>query len=60
MPQYPYQPTPLPLLHNKSVLEQPADLYTIADKYAAQAVSFIKASVEAKIPYLLYLPGAVQ
>ena len=51
MPRYPYQPTPLPLLHNKTVLEQPANLYTIADKYAAMAVRFIEASVKAQDPY---------
>ena len=55
-PHQPYQPTPLPLLNGTAVLEQPADLYTIAEKYAHEATSFIAENAEAAVPFMLYFP----
>eukprot|EP01052_Picozoa_sp_SAG31_P045726 SAG31_NODE_8470_length_1445_cov_1.942793_2_plen_192_part_00 len=55
-PRQPYQPTPLPLLNGTSVLEQPADLFTIAQKYAEAATSFISETSAASIPFMLYFP----
>lgn len=57
----PYQPVPLPLLNDSSpnaghVLEQPANLFTIAEKYAAEAVNFVTRNAAAATPFLLYFP----
>ena len=55
-PQGAYQPTPLPLLANTTVIAQPAGLYTLNARYAAAAVGFIEQSAAAGDPFLLYLP----
>lgn len=52
----PYYPVPLPLLNGTAVLEQPADLFTIATKYAHQACHFIATKAAAHDPFMLYLP----
>jgi arylsulfatase A len=38
------------------VLEQPADLFTIAEKYADEATSFIAENAAASTPFMLYFP----
>jgi arylsulfatase A len=50
------RPTPLPLMANLTVIEQPAGLYTLAQRYATAAVQFITNSAAAAEPFLLYLP----
>ena len=50
------RPTPLPLLANLTVIEQPAGLYTLAQRYAQAASGFIADSAAAEEPFLLYLP----
>ena len=55
-PTPPYQPTPIPLLANTTVVEQPAGLYTLAARYAAAATKFIEDSAAAGDPFLLYMP----
>ena len=54
-PSLPYQPTPLPLLNGTTVVEQPAGLHTIVQKYSAAAVSFIKRQAAAGKPFYLYV-----
>jgi arylsulfatase A len=46
----------LPLLHNEAVAEQPVDLSSLAQRYAAFARSFIRRSVAARKPFFLYVP----
>ena len=60
-PAQPYQPVPLPLLNDSSpntghVVEQPADLFTIALKYAAEAADFVATNAASSTPFLLYFP----
>lgn len=55
-PREPYQPAPIPLLANTSVVAQPAGLYTLASRYSAAATGFIESSAAAAAPFLLYLP----
>jgi hypothetical protein len=55
-PTEPYQPTPIPLLANTTVVSQPAGLYTLTARYTAAANSFIESSAAAGDPFLLYLP----
>ena len=45
---------PLPLLSGDKVLEQPADLDSLSQRYAAFAARFIANATEAKTPFLLY------
>lgn len=45
---------PLPLLHNLTVIEQPVDLNTLDERYAAKAVQFIKRNAAQQKPFLLY------
>eukprot|EP00040_Diaphanoeca_grandis_P011335 m.58000 g.58000 ORF g.58000 m.58000 type:complete len:678 (-) comp22484_c0_seq1:71-2104(-) len=52
----PYQALPLVLLQNLTVLEQPANLFTIAEKYANIATAFIKDQAAAGKPFMAYLP----
>ena len=52
----PYLPTPLPLFANKTIVDQPAGLYTITQRYAAAANAFIRDAADAGDPFLLYLP----
>jgi hypothetical protein len=46
---------PLPLLHNKTVIEQPVNLNTLEKRYAEKAADFIHKSAAAKKPFLIYL-----
>ncbi len=55
-PADPFQPVPVPLLANYTVIAQPAGLYTIAKRYATAAVDFITASAEADKEFFLYFP----
>ena len=55
-PSPPYFPTPLPLLANYTVVEQPADLFTIAMKYTTITTTFITRNAEAGNPFFVYLP----
>eukprot|EP01051_Picozoa_sp_SAG22_P017436 SAG22_NODE_2689_length_2310_cov_1.448666_2_plen_353_part_00 len=55
-PSEPFQPVPIPLLANTTVVAQPAGLYTLAARYSAAATSFITESAAAGDPFLLYLP----
>lgn len=45
--------SPRPLMHNLDILEQPANLNTLTQRYTQQAVSFIKKS--ANSPFFLYM-----
>ena len=45
---------PLPLIQNTTVIEEPADLSTLTQRYTQQAVSFISSSRGA--PFFLYMP----
>mmetsp|Transcript_16109 Transcript_16109/g.41007 ORF Transcript_16109/g.41007 Transcript_16109/m.41007 type:complete len:546 (+) Transcript_16109:47-1684(+) len=45
----------LPLLHNSTVVEQPADLSTITERYTEKAVDFMKRNTAASKPWFLYL-----
>lgn len=47
---------PRPLMHNMDVVEQPAQLETITERYTEQAINFIANSRNA--PFFLYLPHA--
>jgi arylsulfatase A len=55
-PQGGGRPTPLPLFANLTIIAQPAGLYTIAQRYATAATTFIAHSAAAGDPFLLYLP----
>ena len=55
-PSAPYFSTPLPLLNGTTVFEQPANLFTIADKYAHAATSFVASNAARAKPFMLYLP----
>ncbi len=46
--------TPRVLMHNTDVIEQPAQLDSLTQRYTAQATRFIQASKEA--PFFLYMP----
>ena len=46
----------LPLMRNEEVVEAPADLETITERYTEEAVEFIKAN--SKAPFFLYLAHA--
>lgn len=46
---------PLPLLHNKTVIEQPVNLNTLEKRYAEKASDFIHKSAAAQKPFLIYL-----
>ena len=50
-----YGCTPLPLLENNTVVEQPANLATINERYTESALGFIKSSLQDKAPFFLYL-----
>lgn len=50
-----YGCTPLPLLSNLTVIEQPVNLATLNKRYTANAVSFIKTSLQSGAkPFFLY------
>jgi arylsulfatase A len=46
--------SPLPLYQNTTVIEQPANLATLTQRYTEQAVSFISRSKDT--PFFLYMP----
>ncbi|MGA2724123.1 MAG: sulfatase [Bryobacteraceae bacterium] len=46
--------SPLPLIQNTTVIEQPAILSTLTQRYTGQAVSFITSSKDR--PFFLYMP----
>ena len=59
-PTPPFQPTPIPLLSNTTVIAQPAGLYTLAARYAAAATEFIDSCATAGDPFLLYMRTCVR
>eukprot|EP01050_Picozoa_sp_SAG11_P031061 SAG11_NODE_9470_length_908_cov_1.457355_1_plen_95_part_10 len=50
-PREPFQPAPIPLLANTSVVAQPAGLFTLASRYSAAATGFIESSAAAAVPF---------
>ena len=46
----------MPLLANETVVEQPAGLYTLAERYADAATAFFRESADRGEPFFLYLP----
>lgn len=46
----------LPLYHNETIVQQPVQLATLADRYARQATDFIHRNAEKQQPFFLYLP----
>eukprot|EP01052_Picozoa_sp_SAG31_P001187 SAG31_NODE_39_length_31377_cov_5.971482_18_plen_214_part_00 len=50
-----YGCTPLPLMANTTVLEQPVDLATVNARYTSSAVDFIRTSFADKAKFFLYL-----
>jgi len=51
----PYFPLTVPLMHNKTIVQQPADLSKLTELYAQKAAAFITDNLVAKTPWLLYL-----
>ena len=51
---YSHDMSPLPLMQNTTVIEQPAKLDTLTERYTDQAVSFIARSKDR--PFFLYMP----
>ncbi len=49
---YSHDMSPLPLIHNTEVIEQPVDLTTLMQRYTDQAVSFIASAKDS--PFFLY------
>ena len=45
---------PCPLIRGTEIVEQPADLLTLGDKYVREAVAFIKNATAAGKPFFLY------
>ena len=54
-PHDPFQPTPIPLLSDTTVVDQPAGLYTLNARYAQKASAFMESAAKQKQPFLLYL-----
>jgi hypothetical protein len=50
------RPSPLPLFANRTVISQPAGLFTLAARYATAATTFMAHAAAAGDPFLLYLP----
>ncbi|XP_028286558.1 arylsulfatase G isoform X2 [Parambassis ranga] len=50
-----YSKVGLPLIENRSIVEQPLDLWTLTDRYKTAALSIIKNASEQGQPYLLYI-----
>jgi len=44
----------LPLIHNTTVIEQPANLNTLDERYAAKAVDFVTKNAKSQTPFVLY------
>lgn len=55
-PKQPFQPKPLPLVDNVTIVEQPVGLHTLAQRYTQRADAFIKANAGAHKPFFLYYP----
>ena len=51
-----FQPSPLPLINNTEVIEQPTGLDTLVKKYVDFAISFITRHSASDIPWFLYVP----
>jgi len=51
-----FQPSPLPLVNNSDILEQPVALDKLVQRYVDFAVSFIKRHQAAGTPWYLYVP----
>jgi arylsulfatase A-like enzyme len=49
-----YGCTPLPLLQNNTVIEQPVNLATLNQRYTDEAVSFIQRGLKQQEPWFLY------
>jgi arylsulfatase A len=47
--------TPLPLLRNETIIEQPTDLSTLTPRYTAEAVDFISRHADGDRPFFLYM-----
>merc|ERR1719410_1857274 len=47
---------PLPLIANKTIIEQPIDLSVLSKGYLNAATAFIAKQSKASTPWLLYLP----
>ncbi|XP_031416624.1 arylsulfatase G [Clupea harengus] len=50
-----YTDVALPLYENQSIIEQPLDLWNLAEKYASAAVGILHRARERKQPFLLYV-----
>ena len=50
----PFQPTPLPLLNQTTIVEQPVDLSTLNQKYTDKVVSWIQQEAAAENPFYVY------
>lgn len=48
---------PLPLMRGETVVEAPADRFTLTERYTAEAIRFIEANQQR--PFFLYLPHAM-
>lgn len=51
---YSHDMSPLPLMQNTTVIEEPANIATLTERYTDQAVSFIARSKDK--PFFLYMP----
>lgn len=52
----PFFPSPVPLVDNLTIVEQPVGLHTLAAKYTARIDEFIHQNAAAKRPFFLYVP----
>ncbi|KAM8836853.1 arylsulfatase G isoform 3-T5 [Spinachia spinachia] len=50
-----YSKVGLPLMENRSIVEQPLDLWTLTERYASAATGIIHAARQRGQPYLLYV-----
>ena len=46
----------LPLYENRKIIEQPADLMTLTQRYADKAQQFMSSAIEERKPFFLYIP----
>jgi len=46
----------LPLLENKTIIQQPVDSTTLAPRYVKAATDFIKEAAAEQRPFFLYMP----
>lgn len=52
----PFQVTPLPLLHNNEIIEQPVNLGNLTQRYVNSALEFMRNASDHSKPFFLYLP----